>query len=82
MNMSYCRFRNTALDLEDCVNHWTEENRMEKDPDYYESFGDDEAIEEIRRGARLSEDEERGRQRIIQLAKDLLGKEGYDVNPM
>ncbi len=32
-NMGYCRFRNTARDLEDCVEHWEDElddNREEK----------------------------------------------------
>ncbi len=24
-NMGYCRFRNTARDLEDCVEHWEDE---------------------------------------------------------
>lgn len=27
-NMGYCRFRNTARDLEDCVEHWEDDPRV------------------------------------------------------
>ena len=30
-NMSYCRFENTARDLKDCVDHWTDQVPEEMD---------------------------------------------------
>ena len=55
-NMSYCRFENTAKDLQDCFNHWYDEN-----PD------------------NLNEYEQKGRERIIKLAKRILEDEGYEI---
>ena len=31
MNMSYCRFENTAADLQDCINHWNDDEKLSHD---------------------------------------------------
>lgn len=48
-NMSYCRFRNTVSDLQDCYDNWNEE---------------------------LSEEEEKAKQRLIRICKDIADDEG------
>ena len=54
-NMSYCRFQNTARDLNECV--------------------------EIGWGEDLSPEEERAKQRIIRLAREIVSAEGMsDAN--
>lgn len=30
-NMSYCRFRNTSSDLQDCINNWNDPDLLESD---------------------------------------------------
>jgi len=59
-NMSYCRFGNTAKDLQDCVNNWELEENLEEDEE-------------------PSEYEVRGKQQIIDLAKEIVEMEGYEV---
>ena len=41
MNMSYCRFENTARDLQDCVDNWD----LDEDASSYEKKGKEELIE-------------------------------------
>lgn len=53
MNMSYCRFENTLADLQDCVDHWSDDQVY--DPD----SGDD--------PVRLSEDEAQARSHLLAL---------------
>ena len=45
-NMSYCRFENTAIALQDCVENWGEQG--------------------------LSETEKRGRERILEMAQNIV----------
>lgn len=53
MNMSYCRFQNTSLDLQDCWSAW------------YDELED--------------KQEQRAKQRMIDLAVSILEAEGYEV---
>jgi hypothetical protein len=53
--MSYCRFENTAKDLEDCFENW----ELSEDAFVYEK---------------------EGKKRIIELAKDILEDEGFEVS--
>ena len=56
-NMSYCRFRNTSLDLEECVN--TLENSMERKGTYFDEDFDEISQEEIRAAKTMREQCER-----------------------
>ena len=40
-NMSYCRFENTSHDLQDCYDHWKED----EDPNEYEKRGKENILE-------------------------------------
>ena len=69
MNMSYCRFRNTAGDLQDCVNALEEMKRLGSElADYNPAEEYDERLEELK----LSRDEDDARREIIQLAKRIV----------
>lgn len=76
-NMSYCRFHNTALDMRDCLDNWTPEDRAderfdEDDEDVVSEYEGDNA-------EGLSDMERRGHRDIVEYAKEILEKEGYTV---
>ena len=55
MNMSYCRFQNTANDLSDCV----------------DALNENDINEENEHGEKLSEKEFRSAKRLIELAREI-----------
>ena len=52
-NRSYCRFENTAMDLQECVDDWTDDFR-------------------------LSDNEIKGKKRIIEMAREIVKLEGTE----
>ena len=50
-NMSYCRFENTANDLDDCFEHWDDDEE-------------------------LTEEEKRGKEKILDLCRDIVDSYG------
>lgn len=77
--MSYCRFQNTLLDLQDCAEHLNDKTELEiteenprcenESEEEYAARMDD--LQEEMSGDELSPEEARARKRLIALCKEI-----------